>query len=176
MARGEKKKGDPEKFAEDKKKLMKGGLPENIADRLSFQTSGQKQVGQEDKILILWKEFKKCYKSEAVAQAMLSKNTAVILPQLNSPTKIKGTYALLVKRLGKAGAAEVIEKNPGVLVCSPAGLEKQTNEDIIKAAQLVETLDNNKGVINAISGAVLFSIVGSFIYRIVTVGATPPGL
>ena len=42
---------------------------------------------QEEKILTLWKEFKKCYKNEAVAQSMLAKNTAVILPQLNSPAK-----------------------------------------------------------------------------------------
>ena len=75
-----------------REKLVKGGLPLKFAERVSFQSSGQRIAGQEDKILTLWKEFKKCYPSEKVAQDMLSKNTAVILPQLNSPTKIKGTY------------------------------------------------------------------------------------
>ena len=76
-------------------------------------------------ILTLWEEvfFKKCYKNEEVEREMLSKNTAVILPQLNSPQKIKGTYALLKKRLGKKVAQEVVTKNPGVLVCSPQGLQ-----------------------------------------------------
>ena len=33
--------------------------------------------------------------------------------QLNSPTKIKGTWALLKKRFGAKDALEVIQKNPG---------------------------------------------------------------
>ena len=43
-------------------------------------------------------------------------------------------------------------------------------------ANLVETLENNKGAINFVSGLVLLSIVGSVVYRVGTVGATPPGL
>ena len=77
-----------------REKLIKGGLPEKFADRVSFQSGGQKKAGQEDEILVLWKEFKRCYKSETVALQMLSKNTAVILPQLNSPRKIKGAPPL----------------------------------------------------------------------------------
>uniref|UniRef100_A0A6V4TKD7 PSI-F n=1 Tax=Prymnesium polylepis TaxID=72548 RepID=A0A6V4TKD7_9EUKA len=166
----------PVALDEARQKLIKGGLPQRFAERVSFQTGGAKQVGQEEMILTLWKEFKKCYPSEAVAQEMLSKNTAVILPSLNSPRKIKGTYALLNKRLGKATAKEVLLKNPGVLVCSPESLEKQSDEEIIKAANLVETLENNKPIINAVAGVVWFGIIGAFVYRIGTVGATPPGL
>ena len=109
-------------------KLIKGGLPQKFAERVSFQSSGQRQAGQEEEILILWREFKKCYPSEKVALQMLSKNTAVILPQLNSPRKIKGTYALLQKRLGKAATFELLLKNPGVLVCSPEGLAKLSDK------------------------------------------------
>ena len=123
----------------------------------------------------VWKEFKKCYKSEAVAREMLSKNTAVILPQLNSPRKIKGTFALLNKRLGKATTQEVITKNPGVLVCSPESLEDQSDKDIIGAADLVATLDANKPLIRAVAGFVWLSIIAAFAYRIGTVGAVPPG-
>ena len=106
---------------------------------------------------------------------MLSKNTAVILPQLNSPTKIKGTYALLKKRLGKKQAQEVVTKNPGVLVCSPEGLAKESDEAIIKAANFVESVENNRPLITAASGLLYASIIGAFAYRIGTVGATPPG-
>ena len=74
-----------------REQLVKGGLPLKFAERVSFQSSGQRIPDQEKMILALWKEFKKCYKSEEVAREMLSKNTAVILPQLNSPAKIKAT-------------------------------------------------------------------------------------
>lgn len=186
-----------------REQLVKGGLPLKFAERVSFQSSGQRIPDQEKMILALWKEFKKCYKSEEVAREMLSKNTAVILPQLNSPAKIKGTwarrtnphlfprlpsvarplrppiwllrYALLNKRLGKAKAADVVTKNPGVLVCSPDALAKETDESIIKAAELVATLDANKPIIRAIAGAVWFGIIGAVAYRINVVGAVPPG-
>merc|ERR1719272_957304 len=158
-----------------REKLVKGGLPLKFAERVSFQSSGQRIVGQEEMILTLWKEFKKCYPSEAVAQQMLSKNTAVILPQLNSPSKIKGTCALLVKRFGKKQAQEIMQKNPGVLVCSPTALAKESDESIIKAANFVESVENNKPLITAASGLLYASILGAFAYRIGTVGATPPG-
>ena len=158
-----------------REKLVKGGLPVKFAERVSFQSSGQRIAGQEEMILTLWKEFKKCYPSEAVAQQMLSKNTAVILPQLNSPAKIKGTYALLIKRLGKKQAQEIITKNPGVLVCSPTALAKESDESIIKAANFVESVENNKPLISAASGLVFASIIGAFAYRIGSVGACPPG-
>jgi hypothetical protein len=159
---------------EAREKLIKGGLPKKFAERVSFQSGGSKKAGQEEEILILWNEFKKCYRSKDVALDMLSKNTAVILPTLNSPRKIKGTYALLNKRLGKARATEVLEKNPGVLVCSPESLAKQSDDDIVKAADLVASLDANKGTINAVAGLFFFSIVASVAYRIGSVGASPP--
>ena len=69
----------------------------------------------------------------------------------------------------------MVTKNPGVLICSPESLEKQSDAEIIKAADFVATLDANKPIINAVAGAVWFSIIGAFAYRIGTVGASPPG-
>ncbi|KAL3925877.1 MAG: hypothetical protein SGPRY_003546 [Prymnesium sp.] len=160
---------------EAREKLVKGGLPLKFAERVSFQSGGQKLPNQEEDILVLWKEFKKCYPSESVAQEMLSKNTAVILPQLNSPRKIKGTYALLNKRLGKQRAAEVFRKNPGVLICSPESLESQSDEDIENAANFVDTLQKNKPIVNAVAVTLWLSVAGSILYRISSVGGTPPG-
>jgi len=90
--------------------------------------------------------------SEEAAAAVLDRNTAVITPQLNSPTKIIGTYALLVERLGEDATLEVITKNPGVLCCTPLSLQSQSNDDIVKAADLVVTLEQNKGAIKAFIG------------------------
>eukprot|EP00965_Chrysotila_dentata_P235934 6201042-Pleurochrysis_carterae.AAC.1 len=41
--------------------IMQSGLPPGIAERVSFQTGGQKFAGQEAEILQLWNTFKKCY-------------------------------------------------------------------------------------------------------------------
>lgn len=97
------------------------------------------------------------------------------MDRLNSPRKIKGTYALLKKRLGNKAAAQLVQKNPGVLVCSPEGLAKQSDKDILGAADLVDTLEKNKPLINAAALLVWVSILGSIGYRIASVGASPPG-
>ena len=99
----------------------------------------------------------------------MTKNAAVLQPPLNSPTKIKGTYALLKRRFGNKGAADIIQRNPGVLVRSPASMEKQTDEEILKAANLVAFLDENKLPIKIISGGAFLAIVVSIVYRIISV-------
>merc|ERR1719247_1472046 len=117
--------------ADTRTKIVPKGLPPKIADRVSFATSGVKQANQIQEIEILWKTFKGCYANEKLAIEAVTKNAAVLQPQLNSPTKITGTYKLLVSRFGKAGAADVIQRNPGVLVCTPASMAKQSNEEIL---------------------------------------------
>ena len=126
-----------------------GTLPPGIAERVSFQTGGYKQAGQAAEIKILWDTFKACYPSEEAAEAAVNKNSAVILPNLNSPTKITGTYNLLLERFGEAEALDIITKNPGILVCTPGSLSDQSNDDIRNAAQLVTTLESNRGLIKA---------------------------
>ena len=93
------------------------------------------------------------------------------LPQLSSPTKIKGTYALLNKRLGKKQALEVLTKNPGVLCCTPMSLEKQSDKDIIGAANLVETIEKNKGTLQVVAGLFIFSVPTAIFYKIAMINA-----
>ena len=152
------------------------GVPVKIAERVSFATSGIKQADQVREVEILWKEFKKCYANEALAIEAVTKNAAVLQPQLNSPTKIKGTYKQLQSRFGKAGATDIITRNPGVLVCSPAGLLKQSDEEIMKAVDLVEFLDNNKGPIKVISATVYLLFVATIAYGITAKGNPEYGL
>ena len=154
-----------------REKIMPKGVPPAIADRISFATSGIKTANQIEEIEILWKTFKQCYANEAAAIEAVSRNSAVLQPQYNSPRKIKGTYALLNKRLGKKAAADLLLKNPGVLVCSPEGLEKQSDDDILKAADLVESLEKNKPLINGALFVVLLGVVAAFGYRIATVAS-----
>ena len=162
--------------AGERKRVLPKGLPPKIADRVSFATSGIKTANQIEEIEILWKTFKACYKSEALAIEAVSKNAAVLQPQLNSPTKIKGTYKLLCDRFGKNGAADVIQRNPGVLVCTPASMEKQSNEEIMKAVELVEWLDANKGPIKFVSTAIYLSFVAVVAYGVTAKGNPEYGL
>ena len=134
-----------------------GELPAGVASRLSFQTGGYKTANQDEEILILWNTFKQCYPSEEAAIAALEKNTAVIAPQINSPTKIMGAYDLLVERFGEGGVVEIITKNPGILACTPESLSTQSNDDITAGAALVVTLEENKGAIKAFIGVSFIS-------------------
>ena len=152
------------------------GLPVKLADRVSFATSGIKTANQIEEVGILWKEFRKCYASENLAIEAATKNAAVLQPQLNSPTKIKGTYALLKRRFGNKGAADIIQRNPGVLVCTPASMEKQSDEEILKAVELVEWLDANKGLIKAVSTTIYLSFVALISYGVAAKGNPEYGL
>jgi len=149
-----------------RQKLVKAGLPVKFASRVSYQTGGQKQTGQEDEIIILWKEFQKCYPTREKALEVLSKNTLVILPQFSSPRKIRGTYALLQKRFGKSAAQDIVEKNPGVLAITPETVGKTSDEQIMDAANLADMLETNKDVFKAINTAVRVGFIGAIAYGI----------
>jgi len=149
-------------------KLIKAGIPVALASRISFQTGGARVAGQEDEILILWKEVQKCYPTKEKALEAVTKNSPIILPQFNSPRKIKGTYAQLRQRFGKSVAQEIVEKNPGILVSTPEGLSKITDEAIVSSANFVDSLEKNKPVILKIARLFQFSILGAFVYGIAT--------
>jgi len=151
-------------------KEMPRGVPPAIADRISFATSGVKTANQIEEIGILWKTFKGCYKSEALAVEAVTKNAAVLQPQYNSPRKIKGTYKLLQQRFGKKGATDIITRNPGVLICSPEAMAKQSDQEIMKAVELVEWTYNNKGAINLAS-----QLYGILLIIFISYGVTAKG-
>jgi len=67
----------------------------------------------------MWAAWEAVYGSPERAEAAAKRNVKVLLPFLNTPATIRGAYAVLVDMLGKEEAAEIIEKNPGVLSCDP---------------------------------------------------------
>ena len=71
---------------------------------------------------MLWGALRACFGTESEAVAAAARNTGTILPYLNSPSNIKGCYAVLVELLGREQAAEVCAKNPGILQCNPSVL------------------------------------------------------
>ena len=79
-----------------------------------------------------------------------------------SPSKITGTFELLVERFGSEVATEIITKNPGILSCVATSVAKQSNEEILKATDFADGLVENRGAVKlAIFGAAFFLFSGA---------------
>ena len=89
------------------------------------------------------------------------------------PSKITGTFELLVERFGEEVATEIITKNPGILSCVASSVAKQSNDEILKATAFADGLiENREAVKLAIFGAVFafFNLIG---WRILTTSTNP---
>ena len=89
------------------------------------------------------------------------------------PSKITGTFELLVERFGAEVATEIITKNPGILSCVASSVAKQSNDEILKATAFADGLvENREAVKLAIFGAVFafFNLIG---WRILTTSTNP---
>lgn len=58
----------------------------------------------------------------ALASAAVAKNVAVVLPYMNVPSNIYGSWDVLNDMFEEDEALEIITKNPGVLGCNPKSL------------------------------------------------------
>ena len=102
---GARKPSLPERYVPEGR-VLRGGLPEEVFARTNFATGGARDANTVSEIEQNWKAFKGCFSSERLAIEAAQKNSAVFSPQFSSPTKIKGTYKLLCRRLGKQQTAE----------------------------------------------------------------------
>ena len=118
-------------------------LPAEVDDLLSDDTDRPTTEA-------LWGALRSCFATEAEAVAAASRNTGTILPYLNSPSNIYGSYEVLVEKLGVDGARDVCAKNPGILQCSPVALAREQGDSIVQAAN---TVDKVEGVLGAIPPA-----------------------
>ena len=148
---------------------LRNGLPEEVFAKTNFATGGARTENTVAEIEMNWKAFKGCFANEKLAIEAAKKNSAVFSPQFSRPSKIKGTYALLVKRLGKTQTAELLMKNPGVLCNSVSGLEQCSDAEILKAAETVAWLDANKPLLNGAASLVLIGVLVAATYRTTTV-------
>ena len=70
-------------------------------------------------------------------------------------------------------AQELILKNPGVLICSPMSLAKESDDSIRNAASLVETLDANRDLVKFVAGATGVLLIATFVYAIISKSLDP---
>lgn len=119
-------------------------LPAEVDELLSEDTSRENTE-------LLWAAFRECFATEADAVAAARRNTGTILPYLNVPSNIRGSFGVLVDLLGdEAAARDVCAKNPGVLQCRPASLARESAESIVRAADQVDSVE---GVLGAMPPA-----------------------
>jgi hypothetical protein len=112
-------------------------LPDEVESLLSADTD-RKTTSQ------LWAAFSTCYATEEDAIAAAKRNTGTILPYLNAPTNIYGSFAYMVEELGVDAAREVCKQNPGVLQCDPRAICQTSGEDIARAAKFVDAIEGLK--------------------------------
>ena len=105
------------------------GPPEEIAKQLAPDPNDPRSKAEGgwtvSDVNQMWAAFETVYGSRERAEVAAKRNVKVLLPFLNTPETIRGAYDVLVEMLGKEEAAQIIEKNPGVLSCAPADLAKR---------------------------------------------------
>ena len=114
-------------------------LPPEIEEMLEVD---EELKQQRPGAVVLWARLLKVYPSEAVALEAVQRNSALIMPYLNKPAFIDGSWAVLCRMMPEAEALEVAIKNPGILACNPAGLEASDAETVKRAAGFVDGVEN----------------------------------
>jgi len=91
----------------------------------------------------LWKEFRKCYPNEGAAIAAAQRNSAVILPFINTPDNIRFCYQVLCDELGfdTQERLDIITKNPGVLGNKPGELARSSQGEVRFSMGIVTFFD-----------------------------------
>lgn len=90
---------------------------------------------------IMWATLLECYATEAEAIAAAKRYPSLVLPYMNSPGNIAGSFKVLIEKVGRESAREICVKNPGVLGNDPVKLELCSAKDIEDSADLREWID-----------------------------------
>lgn len=118
-----------------------------------------------------WRAVCKVYGNDGEALDAVRRNQQVLQPFVTRASGIEGVYKVLVDMFGKAEAAELIRKNPGVLTCNPKSLAETSPEEIVKAANFVVWFDAlPTGVKDAIPFLTALGLAGIVGGRIIACG------
>lgn len=74
-----------------------------------------------------------------------------------------------MERFGTDGATEIITKNPGILSCVATSVAQQSDADILKAADFVVKVEENKDAVKLSILAFGFAVFNLIGWRIGTV-------
>ena len=92
--------------------------------------------------VVIWSRLLEIYPDEAMTLSAVQRNSALVLPYLNKPAFIDGSWKVLLEMMSREEALEVVIKNPGILASNPAGLAMSDAETIKRAAGFVDGVEN----------------------------------
>lgn len=118
-----------------------GDPPVALPAEVEALLKGDELKASRPAVRVLWAELIKVYPDKAAAISAVQRNSAIVLPYLNRPANIAGSWAVLNEILSEEEALQVISDNPGVLSANPVALGKSSAEDIRRAARLVVSVD-----------------------------------
>ena len=96
---------------------------------------------QRPQVRLLWSKVLDIYPSDAAALAAVQRNSALVLPYLNRPGNIVGSWQVINQLMGPDDALEVVTQNPGVLCTNPQLLARSNEADIKRAAGVVDAVE-----------------------------------
>jgi hypothetical protein len=94
-------------------------------------------------VRLLWATLLEVYPTEQAALAAVARNSAVVLPYLNRPHHISGSWKVLNDMMGAEEALDVVTKNPGLLSCDPAGLRGSNKAVVQSLANVVNGVEGS---------------------------------
>ena len=91
----------------------------------------------------LWKQFRSCYPSEQQAVEAARRNTAVILPFINTADNIRFNRMILRDEIGftDAEVLDIITRNPGILGNQPGQQARASKSEVLFSLQTVGLFD-----------------------------------
>ena len=113
-------------------------LPPKVAMMLDIDDELREQ---EPGARVLWSRLLQIYPDAEAAEAAVLRNSALVMPYLNKPAFIDGSWRVLCGMMPEEDALVVVTKNPGILASNPAGLAMSDAETIKRAAGFVEGAD-----------------------------------
>ena len=112
------------------------GLPDTLKSQLGPFASRDIERQVENN----WAALAKIYGSDDAARAAVLQNRQVVSPVYADPALLQRTRDILVAKLGREEAMQVMQDNPAVLTCGEP-LANETPADIVSTAKLRKVLD-----------------------------------
>ena len=112
------------------------GLPDTLKSKLGPFASRdiERQVEKN------WAALAKIYGDSETARVAVLQNRQVVSPVYADPALLQRTRDILVEKLGREEAMQVMQDNPAVLTCGEP-LANETPADIVSTAKLRKVLD-----------------------------------
>ena len=114
-------------------------LPDEVERLLVDDELKESRAG----VRLLWAHLLEVYPSEQAALAAVERNSAVVLPYLNRPHHIEGSWRVLNEMMDPAEALDVVTKNPGLLSCDPTGLKGSNKATVQAMANVVNGVESS---------------------------------